>query len=1268
MHASVTRAGVVRWVAALTFAVAGTAATAQSLEPRIFAGSGHTFYGDWRAEIRLFRDSWSPGQGIRYEVALRLADTHMAALAEKGIKPDRLCVLITAERTFDADGWMRLPSDEKMSTLLTPAGLAIEGGVQGAVTTRFGYTFTSPLDDFLTVPVSQLSAGEEPGSVMAQFAGFTTLPPDLPPGLYRLRLDFGVMTGTKISNINGFTFAARPFSSEAGTNTYFYTPVIPAHGTHVSGRLVDPATIQARIPWLLLSNYGSNGYRGVVADEDRRRFATSDRTLIPDEVILPMYNDSGSRVSYSLEPQFLADTIDPLQNIAWNWSSGQLAVKVFGPDGSVIDLGTQPFVAKAGSGPTTKVAAITGWKPQKYGRYTVMATGWIADAAGRRYEGGGTYRFWIAKRMTLATATFQGQPYPVGASYGRDIQFNPAVPADVAVTADLYVNSEAGNVRTLSYTGRATAAGLFGAAQGMKAFPLNAPGEYHAKILATYTDVDGHLWVSTMRHAGIVYPAGSPVIARGKKIAIGGKYVDRGDTNFEGHVHDNGDQHLAHITFPYLAGDMILIGAEGQGANKIEPVLTYQMAGDNAPWNTRLNGVGTTNLVIKTSNNYSPHLYPEYITDYEYYYGAAPRPGFMGRFIVGDSNVRAPYWAVSPNSFGGQIGASPNGDAPGDIYRLLGGVVLRRAGATPMYAGYIASAFLLPKGTNNNRISAPGSEDLIGATGERARFFLVGLRPGTAFELGSSFRPALQIDPLVPVEISFTLHYPDGRAQTARGTSDAFGSFAGATTWPLDVPGVYRYQVHGTWNGHTGRMPGLPDSGGYFFVYSTAKPAGVSGLRIDGSAHRTFSATAGTTITGRSGGSRVYYTLLTPGAVIDQGELPVTGGTFQYRFDPVAVHAKAPIYDIVSITTGKPQIGRVIHLTFFAEEPAPDGSRFFDVTRVILRGTTLLAARGFITPPSVMLAEAAGSAGAAAIADARDTLNLARGVNRVVSTDTGTLRMWDARIDRLVRQGDLVVSARVADPFVTGSVHERLQQVYDNIPVVGGDIVRQIRDGATVSIFGSVHLGIDAATSPVIDGDTARATALRLGDHGPAQASDPQLVILPPDSPSGSYALAWKTDVHAARDDRSVIVDATTGTVLRNDRARRTGPWTGSAAFDLAVRAQSLDLLRRMAALAYRGESNALAAAIADIAGFAYYLAVEGGRHPVSRMVVEGVGRDHRVQLEQVLYRAWVYMLPTGARFTDARAATLQSARDVFGAASPLERTLAQAWEAVGVR
>ena len=32
--------------------------------------------------------------------------------------------------------------------------------------------------------------------------------------------------------------------------------------------------------------------------------------------------------------------------------------------------------------------------------------------------------------------------------------------------------------------------------------------------VATYTDPEGHLWVSTMRHAGIVYPDPSPVVAR----------------------------------------------------------------------------------------------------------------------------------------------------------------------------------------------------------------------------------------------------------------------------------------------------------------------------------------------------------------------------------------------------------------------------------------------------------------------------------------------------------------------------------------------------------------------------------------------------------------------------------------------------------------------------------------------------------------------------------------------------------------------------------
>ena len=914
--------------------------------PSVFSGDVVTASGNWHADVTVSDSAWRPGGQVRVQIALGFTDAYLVNRAAAGMNVDEVCLLVTAERTFDHNGWMRLASDETVSTLLTPAGLAIEGGVQGAVTNRYGYPFKSPVDYFQSLPVAQIPVGSSTGTRQASFVVDIALPWDLPPGLYRVRVDFGVKSGKKLYDLNGYTFAARPFSIPGGTASYLYSPLLESSGFDVAGRYVDASTLQATCPWVLLGNYNSNGYRGVVADEDDARFALSPRTLIPDEVVLPMYSDGGSRLTYSLEPQFPVDQIDAAQNLPWNWASGEWSVKVTAPDGATTDLGTATFQAKAkyGGGPTTNWTAMTNWKPLAYGRYTVRATGWIADAWGRRYVGGGTYRFWIAKRMTLATATFQGMAYPVGTSYGRDIQFNPAMPADVQVTATLYPDSDPTAARELTYCGKASPGGLFGAAQGMKPFPLDAPGEYHAKVLATYTDPGGHLWVSVMRHAGIVYQLTSPVVARGKKISVGGKYVERGSTGREGYIESNGTQHLEHLTFPYLSGDVLLIASENQGANKVEPVLTYQLQGDSSAWDTKLNGVGTTNLRIKTSNGYAPHMFPEYITDIEYYYGAAPRPGFMGRFVVGESTSRAPYWAVSPNSFGGQIGSSANGDAPGDIYRLLGGVVLRRVGQTPMYAGYLSSAFLLPKGTNDNRIVAAGSEDFHGPMGEKARFFLVGLRPGTSYEVGATFKLGGQIDPILPAAIHFVLTYPDGRQQVADVTGDAYGAFGAPSGWTLDVPGVYRYQLTAAWNGHEGRMPGLPESGGAFFVYSKSRPPSAAGLSIDGSPHRTFSASASTTITGSSTGTSVHYTMVTPGAVIAQGELPVVAGKFNLVFDPVAVHAKVPLYDIVNNTTGAAQIGRVVHVTFFSQEFS-GGQSFYDVTRVLLRGTTVLAAR-----------------------------------------------------------------------------------------------------------------------------------------------------------------------------------------------------------------------------------------------------------------------------------------------------------------------------------
>jgi Zn-dependent metalloprotease len=86
------------------------------------------------------------------------------------------------------------------------------------------------------------------------------------------------------------------------------------------------------------------------------------------------------------------------------------------------------------------------------------------------------------------------------------------------------------------------------------------------------------------------------------------------------------------------------------------------------------------------------------------------------------------------------------------------------------------------------------------------------------------------------------------------------------------------------------------------------------------------------------------------------------------------------------------------------------------------------------------------------------------------------------------------------------------------------------------------------------------------------------------------------------------------------------------------------------------------------VASHAFYLAIEGGSNRTSGLAVEGVGPARRDQIERAFYRAFVYMLPSGAAFDTARAATIQSAQDLYGAGSAAALAVEQAWASVGVR
>jgi len=85
------------------------------------------------------------------------------------------------------------------------------------------------------------------------------------------------------------------------------------------------------------------------------------------------------------------------------------------------------------------------------------------------------------------------------------------------------------------------------------------------------------------------------------------------------------------------------------------------------------------------------------------------------------------------------------------------------------------------------------------------------------------------------------------------------------------------------------------------------------------------------------------------------------------------------------------------------------------------------------------------------------------------------------------------------------------------------------------------------------------------------------------------------------------------------------------------------------------------------IATHAFYLAVVGGRNRVSQINVTGVGIGNIQRMEKVFYRAFVFLMTANSKFTDARAATLQAATDLYGASSNERVQVQAAWNAVGV-
>ena len=184
-----------------------------------------------------------------------------------------------------------VPWDNTVSTILTPSGLPIEGGGSAAISRYNGYTRRSPVDVMIEVPYSSFDVSNEAGWVSGSLYGSFTLPNNLPPGIYRLRFDFGFKAGSKYIDFNNATIGTRP--TYLNSISCVYSPPILASGWNVNGTWVDASQIIRKPYWDLLWDYNSNGYRGVVASEDQKIVAISPRSIIHDAVVLPKVDVNG---------------------------------------------------------------------------------------------------------------------------------------------------------------------------------------------------------------------------------------------------------------------------------------------------------------------------------------------------------------------------------------------------------------------------------------------------------------------------------------------------------------------------------------------------------------------------------------------------------------------------------------------------------------------------------------------------------------------------------------------------------------------------------------------------------------------------------------------------------------------------------------------------------------------------------------------------------------------------------------------------------------
>src|SRR5215204_5702161 len=182
-------------------------------------------------------------------------------------------------------------------------------------------------------------------------------------------------------------------------------------------------------------------------------------------------------------------------------------------------------------------------------------------------------------------------------------------------------------------------------------------------------------------------------------------------------------------------------------------------------------------------------------------------------------------------------------------------------------------------------------------------------------------------------------------------------------------------------------------------------------------------------------------------------------------------------------------------------------------------------------------------------------------MRRIAATSVNDLRTWDQYVTAGLRTGDLRVASVEQDPSLPSRVVERMQQLYEGVPVFGAEIVRDSQSGVAQSIFGEVPPNFSIETRPALDAATAERAMMAAVGPGARLARRMELTILP--MTDGAQRLAYSAIVATSDNVLRFFVDANTGaellrfTEIHTQSAVGTGQGLVGGTKKLSVRSQA---------------------------------------------------------------------------------------------------------------